>query len=408
MRSATIEAVAYYLGPDRPRWTPSSWAEVVQAAADGILDETTWMELKQDIPSATKGATTELARDLASLSLHGGLLIVGIADDGGRAGEVTGVRDPHRLVQRVDQVARDSVSPPVTIHAQLSTHPDDPTLGVVLIVIEASPLPPHMADGDFWGRGDTGKRKLTEPEIRLYMDRSLQRRAGTRDLLEQLVNDSPAPDLHRMHFLAHPFSGRPDALTDWVHDDPRGLQTKLQWAAHLHANAWDLSQWMGDAHQAPGGVTYSYVQPGTAIEAMDNMNLQLLDVDTDGTLRYTLTNIATVHGTYPNNRTILSLPGVESLTQQLTAVTAQVAHLGGIAGSWGLGVAVTNLHGAVGRLRDGDEITGRHRFPQRHYLHTITTTSTALAAHPAAEAHRLTATLRRVLTGSSRPATHRP
>jgi len=57
----------------------------------------------------------------------------------------------------------------------------------------------------------------------------------------------------------------------------------------------------------------------------------------------------------------------------------------------------------VGSLRRGDDFTGRHYFPQQHYLQTVTSTSPALADHPAAEAQRLTASLRRVLTGDSRP-----
>ncbi|WP_328291560.1 ATP-binding protein [Kineococcus sp. NBC_00420] len=397
-----MKVMAYYLGPDRPRWTPTSWDEVVQAAADGVLDETTWVELKQDIPSASKGATTELARDLASLALYGGILIVGIADDAGRPGEVIGVRQPHRLVQRIDQVAHDSISPPVTVHSAVLTHPDDSDLGVVLVVIEASPLAPHMADGYYRGRGDTGKRKLTDPEIRLHLDRTERQRANTGDLLKQLMEESPAPDLHRLHFPAHPLGGRNNALEDWVHENPHELRSQLLQAAQPHATRWDVAQWMGDAHQAPDGATYSLVTPGTPIAALPNMNLQLIDVDADGTLRYTLTNIASVEGHHPSALTVLSLTGVESLSRQLAAMIARVAHLGAITGSWGLGMAVTNLYGSVGRLRDGDPIAGSRCFPHRHYVQTVTTTSSALAAHPAAEAQRLTKDLRRVLTGTSR------
>ncbi len=58
---------------------------------------------------------------------------------------------------------------------------------------------------------------------------------------------------------------------------------------------------------------------------------------------------------------------------------------------------------AGGRLRGGDPTSGSHRFPRRQCVQTVTTTtSSALAAHPAAEAQRLTKDLRRVLTGTSR------
>lgn len=102
--------MSYYLGPARDRWAPSSWSDVVSAAASGVLDETQWVEIKAALPPSSKPANLELARDLASLAVDGGLLVVGIQDDNGAAGKVVGT-ELSGLAERVDQVSRDRVHP---------------------------------------------------------------------------------------------------------------------------------------------------------------------------------------------------------------------------------------------------------------------------------------------------------
>ena len=77
---------SFYLGPHKPRFQAESWDDVVAAAAAGVLDETHWVELKQAVPATSKPANLELAKDLASLSVDGGVLIIGIADARGAAG----------------------------------------------------------------------------------------------------------------------------------------------------------------------------------------------------------------------------------------------------------------------------------------------------------------------------------
>lgn len=80
-----------YLGTEKGRWTFSTWADIVDAAAGGLLDESHWVDLKQELPAGKRTHNTELAKDLASLAVDGGLLVVGIEDDNSRAGKVCGV-----------------------------------------------------------------------------------------------------------------------------------------------------------------------------------------------------------------------------------------------------------------------------------------------------------------------------
>ena len=170
----------------------------MEAAAAGLLDETTWVELKEAIPAASKGANLELAKDLASLSVDGGVLIVGIVDNKGSAGDVTGT-ELAGLADRVDQVARGTIHPGLFVSIGTIEHPEKPGVGVVVISVHASSAAPHMVDGAYWGRGDAGKRRLTDPEVtRLFELRRLTQN-HTIDKLRALESElDPLPPEHRL------------------------------------------------------------------------------------------------------------------------------------------------------------------------------------------------------------------
>jgi hypothetical protein len=73
-----MSAHSFYLGPAYPSVQISRWSDLVAAAESGTLAETQWVELKATIPASTSAANLEVARDLASLSVDGGLLVVGV------------------------------------------------------------------------------------------------------------------------------------------------------------------------------------------------------------------------------------------------------------------------------------------------------------------------------------------
>ncbi|WP_139810798.1 helix-turn-helix domain-containing protein [Prescottella equi] len=168
---------SFYLGPKKARFTPSSWDDIVTAAGDGLLDEGHWVELKKDLPPKGAGANLELARDLASLSIDGGSFIIGIEDNKGQAGEVTGAR-LEGLASRLDATAQARIQPPLTITTATFENPVDPDLAVLIVTVPASSGAPHMVDGSYWGRGDEGKRTLADSEVRRLLDVRRERDAG--------------------------------------------------------------------------------------------------------------------------------------------------------------------------------------------------------------------------------------
>jgi hypothetical protein len=132
-----------YLGPEKGRWTPTAWSDVAEAAAGGLLDESHWVDLKQELPAGKRTHNTELAQDLASLAVDAGLLVVGIEDHDSRAGKVCGV-ELARLADRVDQVARDKVRPSLVVRSHEVPDLDRPGQGCLLVHVPPSGEAPHI------------------------------------------------------------------------------------------------------------------------------------------------------------------------------------------------------------------------------------------------------------------------
>jgi hypothetical protein len=61
-------------------WPPRTEAALEGASRAGLLTETHHLDIKKELPTGD-AANKELARDLASLSIDGGLLIIGVDED---------------------------------------------------------------------------------------------------------------------------------------------------------------------------------------------------------------------------------------------------------------------------------------------------------------------------------------
>lgn len=161
---------SHYLGPGKPRFAPTTWEEIEIAVDAGILDEGRWVELKKEIPAKSKGSNKELAKDLASLSVDGGTLIVGIEESSaGVAGTIVGA-DLSSLQIRMNQVTQSTIRPPLHISTHTLPHPDNTDLGVMVVSVPASASAPHMVDGSYWGRTEHGKTTLSDDQVRQLME----------------------------------------------------------------------------------------------------------------------------------------------------------------------------------------------------------------------------------------------
>jgi hypothetical protein len=96
---------AYYL---RLKWLPKNEDELLAAFRDGTLDERNWCDVKREIDT-----NLELARDLTSFSVDGGIVVVGIDE---KTPETPLNALPlNGLCERIEQIARSRVDPPLQV-----------------------------------------------------------------------------------------------------------------------------------------------------------------------------------------------------------------------------------------------------------------------------------------------------
>lgn len=335
----------HYLGPNRPLTSLSTWGEVVRAAEGGLLEENQWCELKAMLPPSSKATNLELARDLASLSVFGGVLIIGVAD---KTLDVVGVsiEDIERVKSRISQVASMTITPPLApvIH--------DPIAGpeskvAVVVSVPPSPVAPHMADGFYWGRSSDGKRKLSDPEVRaLMMARAsnetdfLARLTGMvdRDPLADFTEEYPTGQGH-MYFLAEPCAPMPPR--------PPELDVgKLRYAG---------SQWGGDWSGTLTDCTFQAFDPEgqafmsgrSVLPAKYERNLCHFSVkDKDGSIEVVQGGATFIHES-PRRETSHAILDrlVVIMTRQTLALVKEFSTEVGYMGQWRVGINLTNLRG---------------------------------------------------------------
>lgn len=202
----------HYLGPGRPLTLLDTWDKVRAAAEGGLLEENQWCELKEKIGPSNKATNAELARDIASLSVHGGVLIFGVRD---KTYEVVGC-ETDGLRDRISQVAATRITPPLAPLILDDVEGPDGS-NILVVSVPPSPLAPHMVDERYYGRSADGKRVLSDPEIRTLILARDQRTQGfverlqrleENDPIDQLVEGAPTGHGHAF-FLAEPCSPFP-------------------------------------------------------------------------------------------------------------------------------------------------------------------------------------------------------
>src|SRR6266699_521463 len=153
------------LSDDVPSWVPRSEAELAMAAGQGVLEESHYLDVKREI-TAGRNANKELARDIASFAVDGGLLIIGISEDV-RANSLSLAPQPLAgLAERIEMVARTAADPPLAVLCSPIRSEQDPSLGYLVVRVPPSAMAPHMVDHRYLGRGDKTKLYLSDADVR--------------------------------------------------------------------------------------------------------------------------------------------------------------------------------------------------------------------------------------------------
>jgi Putative DNA-binding domain len=347
-----------YLGPEKGRWTPKAWSDVVDAAAGGLLDESHWVDLKQGFPAGKRTHNTELAQDLASLAVDGGLLVVGIEDHNSHAGKVCGV-ELAGLADRVDQVARDKVRPSLVVRSHEVPDPNRPGWGCLLVHVPPSPLAPHMVDYVYYGRGDRANVRLGDEQVRVILE---DRRRGRIDVLaelQQMVEDDPIPADEReyghLYLLAQPETAAEEALVEFLatrNDAIRAIKAIIEPIRQKRSRGAtpfqpDLQQLADSMTRAEGLVLISYsAEEGPRRE----QSLLELVIREDGGIRLTCGRgtIASQAPAYPPSTRAVIVMLVLGLTHSVAALAGRLAdEYAAYHGQWRLGIRIDRLRGAV-------------------------------------------------------------
>lgn len=105
-------------------------------------------------------------------------------------------------------MASGQITPPLSVTITRVDHPDDAERGVLLVGAPASPDAPHMVDGAYWGRGATGKRRLSDPEVRRLLITRQAQTAGFETRLRAMAETFELPARERrkghVYLLAEP------------------------------------------------------------------------------------------------------------------------------------------------------------------------------------------------------------
>lgn len=378
---------------------------MVDAAADGLLDETAWVDLKRELPAAG-GRThhnTEIAKDLAAMAVDGGMLVIGVADDHSRAGKVTGV-GLAGLADRITSIAGGKVRPPVSVRCVEIPDPDRPGLGCLLVLIPPSPLAPHMVDSVYWGRTDKGNERLTDDKVRRIM---AARAAQAGDIVAELHafagrDPFPADRRHNGHLylIARPAAGTQEALVPFLtRPGMRQELQKLLGRIAVDVRGHHLPQADTERRRADGLV----LSPHPGRSDFHESGLNDLTLHEDGTLTLTngsLVELRTPHGGSGDSQH--KLVWTPAMLGAIHAVLLLAGRLGdeqiGYQGPWQIGLRIEGLDGAAPiEATQGMDLYLRDVYDRDVYEKTTTAVTAELVTGAHAVVERLVAPLLRGL-----------
>jgi hypothetical protein len=396
-----------YLGPDKGRWTPTKWSDLIDAAAGGLIDESHWVDLKKEVPVGKATINTDLAKDLASFSVDGGLVIVGVEDHHSHAGSVRGV-ELAGLADRVDQIARDRIHPSLVVRSHEVHDPDRPGWGCLLVHVPPSAQAPHMVDYVYYGRGDKANIRLADEQVRLILDQRSRGRVDIVANLRRVAEDDPIPEGQRkaghIYLLAHPETASEETFVELLaqSDAIQTINGILDQIANAHTKQFDpeLKQLPHRIPQAEGhAFTTVYGRDGIYESGMLHLVIR-----EDGGI-----GLIGGRGTEPvrsqpfeDSPTNMLIPVVIlGLTQAFMAITGRLGgEHGAYQGQWQLGIRIDRLRDVVpadkvypapGQPRIG------YPYTRDDYERTTTAATEELINAPQAVTERLLAPLLRAV-----------
>ena len=339
---------------------PHDEDDLREAFFDGRLDEHTWCELKRELAPRSKAANLELARDLASLAVDGGSLYIGVdekAPDGNplRPQPLAGLRE------RVDQVARSRVAPALFVESYEIPASEQPGYGYLEVVVRASADAPHQVEGVYYGRSDTGKYRLSDPQVERLMREREQRRHVVEDGLRALI----AADSYQGASRAYPHLfvfAQPGVRRSEMWRDVIGADQNWQPLLNLFSGVINdvVRPMYTTTHRGSAGMLETLIMgprlitggvalaswPRGAEGPADERHHQEFRIDEDGDLSF-YRAYAGWDGDPVNGVTqkVLSVHTIVGSVREFIAAAVAISRRTRLPGTWNIGIALTGIRG---------------------------------------------------------------
>lgn len=405
----------------RSPWVPSDAAGLLESFRQGLLEERNWCELKSELADGAK-ANAELARDLASLAVDGGTMIIGLderqPDNPGHPGRL------HGLAERIEQVAHTKVDPPLFVECTPVPVGDGSGLGYMVIHVPASQYAPHQVEGVYFGRGDKTKRRLGDAEV----ERLFQRReVWNRPIEEELSRFTAARGVDsaflragevRLVIIAKPIAGRASIATPLlggaaVASGVEELLQRVSTDAVLHADFRALSGANGPSliPTIPNLDRFSRTSIGVQRSAGDPDHPITLDINEDGSTWFHWPNLGLPNRSghdaagRPVNYVGVPIDLIAVTVREFLVLLAAVAAALDYRSAWGLAVRVDGLAGSgpianVAGPRGARVHLKPAGYDSASYVETARASTSEIVADPGAVAARLLSRLARGMSVS--------
>ena len=193
-------------------WRPETLDDLRSFIDNGLARETRRIDFKRELPKG-RGENRSLARQLAAFAIEGGSIVIGVTEETDNQFSVAPI-PVAGLRERVEQIARSVVEPPLWIESRILAD-DDGKRGVLWIDVPQSPDALHQVDGTYYERGDTQVRPMSDADVeRLMRSRSSSLDDISARLREGLLEDPIPHGIGHTYIVAKPIGAAPQEFYD--------------------------------------------------------------------------------------------------------------------------------------------------------------------------------------------------
>lgn len=375
-------------------WEPTTEEDLRFADDNGVLEESQRYEFKGRLGKPGGAGNIELAKDLASLAVNGGVLIVGINDKGDRPPTLAPL-NMSGLAERVGQIASMRCDPPLFVETNEIRSDDQPGLGYLVVRVPPSPLAPHMVDGRYWGRDDRSKRHLTDREVsQIVVRRERMQEFAERELNAFISRDpvgKESGELGHFYGVAVPLTaarGQFRASLDADHptNDVRAAVFHHEVATAFAPNVSNATH-QGRRHDGWAfASTPQFAQSQEVAKDEREDRLVGVEVSEEGLIRLFNGRVTAKIGDSP----LIMDRVVVGMTYELVSIAATVGRKMGYLGMWALGVALRGPLRGLSSASAARAITMyAPPFGSDSYTEMAQATTSELEADPGSAGYRL-------------------